>query len=145
MPKTKKEVVYIAGPIRNIPLDNVPAFKTAAVLLRAQDYKVISPIEMDIQRDGAVNLVTDPRHYATRDCKVIIKRCDVIYLLKGWSKSVGSIGEAALARWCKLRFIFEDPKETKVTIDFGDLVHAKTIQKSATKARHNRVATRAKK
>ncbi len=44
--------VYLAGPMRGLPLFNFPAFADAAAKLRAQGYDVFSPAERDEQVYG---------------------------------------------------------------------------------------------
>ena len=39
----------------------------------------------------------------------ILKRCDVIYMLKGWYRSQGSTAELELAKKLKKEIIYEEP------------------------------------
>lgn len=133
MDKDKKMTLYLAGPMRGYKDHNFPAFHRKAKELRDKGFRVISPAEMDetidgINSDGSLKVQygkdgrLDIRHYALRDVNVIIKECDGIYLLKGWTQSKGANAEAMLARWCNMKFYFEDPMETALLdVDFFGL------------------------
>lgn len=107
---------YIAGPMRNVPKYNFPAFFEAQELLRKKHpkAKVFNPAEIDIELDGF-----DPRmlpddtdwgqipdqlcleEVVNRDLGSI-QSCTHLYLLPGWSKSTGAKAEVAVARWLGL-------------------------------------------
>jgi uncharacterized protein DUF6378/uncharacterized protein DUF4406 len=104
--------VYIAGPMRGIPLFNFPAFDEAASRLRSAGWNVLSPAEMDRgigfdeNRDG---LEAFDLHAAIeRDLGAILSLAapdDAVAMLPGWEKSTGASVERALALWCGLTIL----------------------------------------
>lgn len=103
------KAVYLAGPMRNYPNFNFPAFDYAAAKLRAQGLTVFSPAERDrdtygkeIENNptGNEDLVTN-KACTINDCmladtKWICEHADAIALLPGWEKSTGAKAEYAL-------------------------------------------------
>jgi hypothetical protein len=89
--------VYIAGPMSGIPEFNFPAFRAAAIDLRAQGYDVVNPAELDendVLPDGTA---AHPwSFYLRRDLQALLD-CDAIYLLPGWQDSRGASLEAHVA------------------------------------------------
>lgn len=108
--------VYIAGPMRGIPLFNFPAFDAARDLAKAKGWDPISPA--DIDRDSGFH-ENDPnadvytpevnRTFAGRDVAAILslrgEEGDALALLPGWEGSTGALAELALAKWVKLRIL----------------------------------------
>jgi hypothetical protein len=108
--------VYIAGPMRGLPLFNFPAFDTARDLAIAKGFNPTSPADMD--RDSGFHEDNSPeaahgaeaaRDFAKRDCDALIgfraEDGDAIALLPGWEKSTGAVAEFFLARWLGLRIL----------------------------------------
>jgi hypothetical protein len=95
-PDPHKLRVYLAGPMRGYKDFNFPAFDDAKKVLEHKGYEVVSPADID-----RVKGHTDNRGYAERDVKEILT-CDMIYLLKGWTKSIGATAEFMIARWIQL-------------------------------------------
>lgn len=109
--------VYLAGPMRNYPEFNFPAFDAAAAFGRKLGWEVISPAEMD--RDAGINeketVTTDfqpdsIRVFIRRDVDALVNKLkaedgDAIALLPGWQQSTGARGELSLALWAKLRVL----------------------------------------
>jgi len=110
------EVVYIAGPMRGIPLFNFPAFYRAAALLQMLGHKPINPAELDQQ--AGFDPSTLPEDYdwqnldaigfslrdaAKRDLVAIVESATAILLLPGWERSKGARAERAVAEWLGLR------------------------------------------
>ena len=104
--------VYIAGPMKGIPLFNFPAFDRARDLINTWENSVaVSPADIDrahgfdpasLPDDYDWNLI--PASAGTRE--EIIKRdigavlaADEIYLLPNWENSAGAKAELHLARW----------------------------------------------
>jgi hypothetical protein len=107
--------VYIAGPMTNLPQFNFPAFDHAAKVLRALDYDVVSPAELDSPETRALAMASpdgDPSHYAqgdtwgdflARDVKLIADEgIEAIVTLPGWEKSRGARLETFVGRLCGL-------------------------------------------
>jgi hypothetical protein len=86
--------VYVAGPMRGIPLFNFPAFDHAAKALRDQGHEVFSPAERD-REDGfdetIVREVTNAeyRAFLKKDLPIVLD-CEAMYMLRGWSQSTGA-------------------------------------------------------
>lgn len=98
--------VYLAGPMRGVPLWNFPAFDEAAARGRALGWRVVSPAEMDRHvgfdehRDSLAGF--DLAAAQARDVGAIMSLspgADALALLPGWERSTGAQAELALARW----------------------------------------------
>ena len=98
---------YLAGPMRDIPQFNFPAFDRAAKLLREAGYDVVSPAEMDRAAgiDEHTGVVPCLRGCMRRDLNAILDECDTIALLPGWQRSKGCAVEVALGLFLGLKFI----------------------------------------
>jgi hypothetical protein len=112
--------VYVAGPMRNIPDFNFPAFDEAASYLRALGHEVCNPADRDREQHGdEVNASPtgdladiahtgfDLREALGWDVAWIAKHADAIYMLEGWEKSKGARAEHALAVALGLEVICE--------------------------------------
>lgn len=117
----KKRKIYLAGPMRNIPHFNFPAFHQATEKLRALGFYVFNPAEADVNRqndDAFVALNTtgdldkaaergfDLRSALAEDTAFISKEADLIAMLPGWERSKGAIAEKALATALGLDVIY---------------------------------------
>lgn len=91
-----KPTIYIAGPMRGRPNDNRDAFAAAARRLAAKGWQPVNPVDVarilpcvedDGTRDGMAlaRLMEVERHIAAK--------CDALYLLNGWARSAGALGE----------------------------------------------------
>lgn len=114
--------IYLAGPMRDIPLFNYPAFHATAAKLRAQGNEVFSPAERDIEHHGGVDISAgnmagdialaadqhgfDLRSALADDCEYICRYADAIALLPGWEKSKGAKAERALGHALGLKIIY---------------------------------------
>lgn len=100
--------IYIAGPMRGLPLFNFPAFDAAAKKLRAMGHEVVSPAELDraVGFDPATSVPDDAfmRRALARDL-VAVTECDAIALLHGWQNSQGTRLELSLARMLGLKVL----------------------------------------
>ncbi len=106
----KPKTVYIAGPMRGIPLYNFPAFDAAKAELEALGWRVESPADFDreagydpvlMPADGPWNVLPASlslRDVAARDLGAVAD-CDAVCLLPGWQHSQGARTEADLASW----------------------------------------------
>lgn len=116
---TKKTVVYIAGKMRSLYQFGFPLFDRAKADLIAQGYDVISPADLDRENGfDPVNLSPDydwnsiPEGFSFDDCVTrdieAVRKCDAIYMLKGWEDSKGARAEKALAEWLGKDVMYED-------------------------------------
>lgn len=80
--------LYLAGPMRGYPDNNSPAFREAAVQLRAAGHEVWSPAEHD-EALGVDAANEDIRRTFRRDLDALLQ-CDGVVLLDGWSASHGA-------------------------------------------------------
>ncbi len=100
--------IYIAGPMRGLPLYNFPAFFKAAQTLRLQGHTVSNPAETDM----ALGLdpskpIDDPdqpgeflnmREILRNDFRQVLD-ADAIVLLPGWETSTGATAERVVAHY----------------------------------------------
>jgi len=94
--------VYIAGPMTGYPEWNVPAFRAADAQLRAYDFEVVSPVDID---HGPGEFGSYPHaHYMKGDLRALVE-CDAIALLPEWYTSKGARCEVAVALTLGLYFI----------------------------------------
>jgi hypothetical protein len=92
---------YVAGPMRNIPLLNFPAFDAATKLGRSKGHTIISPADMDREHGISEKEPLDatkltPAHiraFVLRDTEAIqslrAEDGDFLALLPNWFKSTG--------------------------------------------------------
>ena len=95
--------VYIAGPMRNHPKLNFPAFDAMEQRLLNLGYEVISPAQMDRDvgfdcPDTHILTREELKDIIARDIKAVLE-CDAICLLKGWETSLGANGELGISNW----------------------------------------------
>jgi hypothetical protein len=102
------KVVYISGAYRastqNGIFENIMCARTAAVKLWNQGFAVICPHTNSIFMDG-INTDTT---FLEGDLE-LLKRCDCIYMLKGWYRSQGATAEHELAKKLNMEIIYEEP------------------------------------
>ena len=90
-----KKVVYLSGPMSNLPAFNFPAFHAGAAALRAEGYTVINPAELDEADTEPVG--SKPwASYLRRDIVELMK-AEAIALLPGWENSKGARLELHIA------------------------------------------------
>ena len=114
--------VYIAGPMRNYPEFNFPAFKDMAAWLRARGHEVFNPAERDEATHGAgfergnvtgsedeaaSNHGFSLREALADDMQWIALHADAIYMLVGWEASAGARAEHALAQALRLPTFYQ--------------------------------------
>ncbi len=114
MSKTAPLRVYIAGPMRDLPRWNFPAFDAAAAYLRGRGFDVVNPAEMDREEYGdAIEFALElsPGFIADALARDIaaLATCDAIFLLAGWQGSRGTAVELSYARAAGLRVIYSTP------------------------------------
>jgi hypothetical protein len=88
--------IYIAGPMRGLPMLNFPEFFRAEALWRAAGWDVVNPAQMDQDngQDPALNPDIEKNgidfaEAMSRDLPAVAS-CDAIALMSGWEKSVGA-------------------------------------------------------
>lgn len=110
--KDKSKTVYIAGPMRGLPKFNYPAFNRAEIHLRSLGYDVVNPATFGDSYGTPEELIADKKllKRLMNDELREIAKCDAIYLLRGWEKSVGARKELSVALQLDLEVI-----EQKVT------------------------------
>ncbi len=114
-PKTVKTkgVIYVAGPMRDLPEFNFPEFFKAAKHLRSLGWDVICPAEHDVDEgfdpvglagtDAELEeLGFDMRSAAAWDLQQLTRHAEAIALLPGWKRSSGARAEYAVAKWLGL-------------------------------------------
>lgn len=100
--------IYIAGPMSGLPEFNFPAFYRVAEDLAPYYDKVWNPANKELERELDKDAYASGDHvkasqtgfnfreaYLWDVTKVI--ESDAIYMLKGWERSPGAIGEHAVA------------------------------------------------
>lgn len=88
--KTRKPIIYIAGPITGHKNGNKDAFAVAADALRKIGYAVLNPTTLpdDMPAD----------HYMPI-CLAMVQAADIICMLPGWSASRGANIELEFAKY----------------------------------------------
>lgn len=114
-----RKSIYLSAPMRGVPYFNFPAFDAARDRLTAEGWKVISPA--DIDREHGFDPKDLPRDtdwndlsglpFTIEDCFErdieAVKKCDAIYMLKGWQNSTGAQAEYWCARWLHKEVLYE--------------------------------------
>lgn len=91
LPK-KGSLIYLAGPMRGIPNNNVPLFNNVANRLRESGYRVFNPGENE-------KAIPNPTfsNFMRLDIAAILK-ADAVAFLRGWPQSEGASIEYIVAR-----------------------------------------------
>jgi hypothetical protein len=97
-----KQVVFISGPYRGNVEHNIIMARRAAIKLWQQGYAVICPHMNSARMDGEC-----PDDYFLEGDLEILKRCDIIYILKNWEESEGASAELSLAKEIGLEVVYE--------------------------------------
>ena len=100
-----KQVVFVSGPYRGNIEQNIANARMAAIRLWKAGYAVICPHMNSARMDGEC-----PDDYFLEGDLEILKRCDIIYMLKNWEESEGASAELSLAKEIGLEVIYEDEK-----------------------------------
>jgi hypothetical protein len=107
----KKPIVYIAGPMTDIPHLNRRAFNEAESMLRCNGYHPINPVKFT-EAVGYDFESTDIPYVIVEAIKSMeleaISACDAIYLLKGWEHSEGAKNELMKALSLSLRIMKQE-------------------------------------
>lgn len=98
--------VYLAGPMRGLPMFNFPAFMDAAMKLRAAGFTVANPAERDIASGFDPSKSLEDNNFSMRDAFLYdfgaITKADAVVFLPGWRKSSGSKAERLVAHHCEV-------------------------------------------
>lgn len=95
-------IIYISGPMTNLPNFNHEAFNKKAKELRALGYKVFNPAEHD---GGSTDKARE--FYLREDITQLLK-CSSVILLPGWRNSKGALLEVAIAKELQMPIYNED-------------------------------------
>jgi hypothetical protein len=87
-----QKVVYISGPMSNLPDHNFPAFDAAEKELLERGYRVINPANNDNRSHGK-----PWEFYMRLDIKHVAES-DLMYVLDGWQNSRGARVEVFIAK-----------------------------------------------
>ena len=101
-------VIFVSGPYRSnseiTKVTNIQNAEGEALKLWRQGFAVICPHKNSENFDGLNETSDDMFRQGYLE---ILSRCDAIYMLKGWEKSVGATAELDKAVELKLRIIYE--------------------------------------
>jgi hypothetical protein len=89
--------IYISGPMRGVPEMNFPRFNRVAAELRADGHLVLNPAEHPAGLTDAEYMDID---------LALIRACDKVFMLPGWSKSKGACVEHAYAEYLNRDIIY---------------------------------------
>lgn len=122
-PTQPTRIVYVAGPMRGIKYFNFPAFDAAKAELESQGFEVMSPADLDRSAGFDPEILGGDHDWTDlnscdfslmdaidRDVEAL-KRCDAIYMLRGWERSKGAKAEKALAEWMGLEVLYQEPED----------------------------------
>jgi hypothetical protein len=91
------KVIFISGPYRGNISNNIQHARMAAIKLWKEGWAVICPHMNTAHFDGLC-----PDETWLKGDLEILKRCDAIYVLKGWNESIGTKKEIERAiNWGK--------------------------------------------
>ena len=100
-------VIYISGKITGT-VDYAERFRIAGMRLKKNGYTVVNPAEIGDMLDEMVPFELSHDEYMAIDLQ-LLKRCDAIYMLKGFENSDGARMERMKAiAWGKKIFYEED-------------------------------------
>lgn len=128
--------IYIAGPMRNHPAFNFPAFFEAEEKVKAEHpgAAIFNPARADVVRKNLHRMLQDDptgftageylqangtftendlREALAQDLAFITLSCNLLYLLPGWDTSAGARAEEATAKALGIEVCY--PAETEVT------------------------------
>ncbi len=99
--------IYIAGPMKGIEGFNYPAFNRAERTLRKLGWEVVNPATFGDAYGTPDEINSDRQllHRLMNDELRELAKCDAIYLLRGWEKSMGARGELGLAIHLNLEIV----------------------------------------
>lgn len=98
--------IYVAGPMRNFPEYNFPAFHEATATLRRLGHDVFNPAERDLQDgfDPTIDKALPLTYYMRIDLPAVCES-DAVVVLPGWQLSQGANIEVFVAMQCGLQVL----------------------------------------
>lgn len=116
--------VYLAGPMRGHPDNNIHAFRAAADELRARGLEVVSPVELDDEEgfDHTSQELSEEQYdaFLKRDIiRILSDDIDALVMLPEWENSKGAALEVHVSRELGRRvFSFVDGEQIKRPSDY---------------------------
>jgi nucleoside 2-deoxyribosyltransferase len=103
------KVIYVAGPYRgngdNSVYENINMARKHARRLWLEGFAVFCPHANTFFMDGPD---LPAKTFLDGDME-ILRRCDAVYMLPGWSVSEGAKAEHAYAVWAGIKVIYGEP------------------------------------
>ena len=97
-----KQLIYISGPISHRDLtERRKAFADTAEMLRGHGFDIVNPMENGLPENAPT------RQHMRRDIEMLM-RCDIIYMMKGWTHSKGCKVEFDVATSIGLPVMFQE-------------------------------------
>ena len=95
----KKQVVYLSGPISNIPDGNYHLFGKLQERIESLGYQVLNPHEL-CERIARNLYPTHEEHWVAcmRACVTALPLADIVVTLPEWEQSKGAVKEVNIAR-----------------------------------------------
>lgn len=101
------QIAYIAGPYRSNTIngisENIDAAKEVAKKYWLKGYMAFCPHTNSAFFDGLI-----PCDVILEGCLDMLRRCDVVVMMRGWENSEGAKAEFELASWLGKEIIFEE-------------------------------------
>lgn len=127
--------VYIAGPMRGIPLGNFPAFDAAAAYLRARGYTVFNPADNDralgFDGNNGEDVAPEAFQQMMRWDLARVMESDAVVFLPGWQNSRGAKAERVVAHYCGVPCYdlrtYQDSQGTYRRIDLQAAFHSEPV------------------
>lgn len=116
---------YLAGPMRNYPLFNFPAFLSVEAVLKNRGFKIESPAQHDLANgfDPSKTLEQQVDTFKVEDALgwdfQMIPQCHGIILMNGWEKSTGAKAERLIASMTKKEILRIDEQTMELREDTG--------------------------
>ena len=104
------KMIYISGPMKNMPNGNLEAFDKAEKQLRKLGYDVLNPhaiSEIVNLRFFEMGKIPEYEDYLKEDIIQMLSKCDKVLVLPGWRQSKGTKLEIANALACGLDVVFD--------------------------------------
>ncbi len=98
--ETKREKIYLSGPITGVENLNREAFEDAESFYSALGYEVINPLKIR----GNEDTTKEWSHYMRNDIKALVD-CNIVVFLRGWEVSRGASLEMIIATSLELTII----------------------------------------